>query len=448
MSDDTIIGLALLIVTALGVLVAWYTGKDKGGPTNKATGTGSKLFSQAVADSPSTFQVSQGDGSSLTVSPGASTDEVVSAVYNATRGEISEKDEEIKRLNEVIEALNEQSTVTPSMRAEIEKALALIEKGDTEAAEKIFTEIKVGKINEGHQSFKEAAAAARHIGALLFSHDTQKALSAYREATELDPDHPDGWNNLGQLFYRIGDLASAEDSLQRVLALGNQVEDRTLIALATANLGNIAFGKGDFDAAEGFYRNALEIQEALGIRPSMATQYGNLGNIALVRSELDSAEEFFNKSLAIHIELENKSGQADDYSGLGTVFYERNDFKAAETLHKQALEINEELERQEVMVVDFGNLGIIAANLGELDVAEDFYSRCLILSQKIDHKYSVANAYLNLGMLSSQRGDSISACNLWTRGKKLFEEIGDHSTLKKIQSIMDDAGCSEIESPN
>ncbi len=47
-------------------------------------------------------------------------------------------------------------------------------------------------------------------------HDNQKALAAYREATELDPSNADTWNKLGHVLLRTGDLGAAEAAYLKV----------------------------------------------------------------------------------------------------------------------------------------------------------------------------------------------------------------------------------------
>lgn len=58
----------------------------------------------------------------------------------------------------------------------INKALALLKQGNPKAAEKIFQGIEVKKTAQGQAAYKQAAAAARHIGALAFLHNTRKAF--------------------------------------------------------------------------------------------------------------------------------------------------------------------------------------------------------------------------------------------------------------------------------
>ena len=48
----------------------------------------------------------------------------------------------------------------------------------------------------------------------------------YAEVVKLDPEDPDGWNMLGLLRTRVGDLDGAIAAFERVLALSNKTKDK------------------------------------------------------------------------------------------------------------------------------------------------------------------------------------------------------------------------------
>lgn len=200
-----------------------------------------------------------------------------------------------KALADAIEGLNEDAEVAED-RAPFDKALAELAEGRPDAAENLFAEILDRRKAEGQAALKEAAEAARHIGAIAFYHETQKALAAYVEATELDPDDAEAWNQLGHLQHRLGNLAAAETAYQSVLRLGNNIEDQALLAVAYGNLGIVFHTRGDLDEAEGMYRKALALFDALGRKEGMANQYGNLGNVYLTRGDIAAACQAWDKS--------------------------------------------------------------------------------------------------------------------------------------------------------
>ncbi len=185
---------------------------------------------------------------------------------------------------------------------EAAEELTALEKGGTEKAEEIFQRVLDAKKAEGGNANKEAAAA-RHIGALAFLHDTAKALNAYRQAVALDPDDPDGWNMLGQLLARTGDLDQAIKACEKVLPLGNRVKDKTVIATATGNLGIIHLTRGDLGKAEDHCLKALNLNKQLDSKEGMAANYGNLGAVAEERGDKAKACQYWARSKALFREV-------------------------------------------------------------------------------------------------------------------------------------------------
>ncbi|MDZ7712034.1 MAG: tetratricopeptide repeat protein [Rhodovibrio sp.] len=173
------------------------------------------------------------------------------------------------QLREAVTAISKQTDI-PDAQARIHEALEAAADGRTELAEAIFAEVEARKTAEGADAYQAAAQAARHRGALAFLHDTDKALDAYRKATELDPENADGWNRLGHLLTPSRRSAGSRTAYRRVARSGEKANDRMVVAVAYGNLGNVYQVGGDLDQAEAMYRKSLEIEETLGRKEGMA----------------------------------------------------------------------------------------------------------------------------------------------------------------------------------
>ncbi|CAK8724529.1 hypothetical protein LDFHOB_14540 [Candidatus Electronema aureum] len=213
--------------------------------------------------------------------------------------QIADKDQQLKALTEAVTALTKADAPAKSINA----ALQELEQGNTAKAQAIFAEVLRSKEAEGKQANKEAAAAARHLGALAFESDTKAALAAYQKAVQLDPDNAKGWNQLATLCLRTGELTQAEEAYRKVLALGKAHQDKKEQALALGNLGLVYRTRGELDKAEEMHRKSLEISEALGLKEVTALNYRNLGGVYKKRGELDKAEEMWKKSLHLFQEM-------------------------------------------------------------------------------------------------------------------------------------------------
>jgi len=191
------------------------------------------------------------------------------------QSQLDVKDEQIKALTDALKALPQQ-TGLPNAKQRIQEAELEIASGKTGKAQAIYREILLKKKAEGETANREAAEAARRLGALAFLHDTEAALDAYRESVLLEPENDVGWNQLGHLLRRTGDIDEAIRAYTQVGNIGRKKDNQELIAISYGNLGILYQIRGDLDQAEAMYRKSLAIDEALGRQGGMAIQYGNL----------------------------------------------------------------------------------------------------------------------------------------------------------------------------
>jgi len=201
--------------------------------------------------------------------------------------------ETLAQIEEAVDALAAQD------RPGVDEALAQLAEGDTSQAKDIFRDV----VDTREGDIREAAAALRHLGALAFLDDTQEALGAYRRATELEPENPAGWNQLGHLYVRVGELSEAEEAYGRVLELAGSTGAQVWRAVAYGNLGIVYEIRGELDQAEAMYKKSAAIDEELGSREGMAIAYANLGNVYRVRGKLDQAREHWKRALSLFEEL-------------------------------------------------------------------------------------------------------------------------------------------------
>ncbi|CAK8720499.1 MAG: TPR repeat-containing protein [Candidatus Electronema aureum] len=272
---------------------------SKGGEQNIAQGD------HATGKQENVTQEVRGDGNifsntgNVTVTYGMSSEEVVKMARELVRQQLEAKDEQNKALTEAITALSK----TGASAASINDALQALQQGHTAKAQAIFAEVLRSKEAEGQKANTEAAAAARHLGALAYMNNPKEALAAYQKAVQLDPDNADGWNMLGLLLVRKEELAQAEDAFRKVLALGEAHQDKEVQAVALGNLGLVYRTRDKLDKAEEMYRKSLEIEQVLGNKKGMANDYGNLGIVYGIQGEIDKAEAAWKQSLSLYQEM-------------------------------------------------------------------------------------------------------------------------------------------------
>ena len=320
-----------------------------------------------------------------------SVSQIVTTLINKSQLDLQVKDEQIKSLTEAVTALSKGQGIDASP-AELNTALAALAQGNTALAKSLFA----NAAEKAEKQAKQGAEAYRNLGALAFLDNTQEALQAYRRATQLDPGNADGWNQLGGLFFRVGDLNEAIAAYNTVLALGEQHDDKDEIAVGYGNLGNVYLTHGDVDKALEVYQKALRLDEALGDKEGMARNYGNLGNVYLQRGDMDKAIEFYQNALKLDEELGSKVGIA----------------------------------------IIYGNLGIVYGMRGDLGLAIEFYQKALKLHEALGSKEGMASIYANLGKIYQLKGNKTEAKRYYLMSIKLFKQIGSPNE-KTVQTWLD-----------
>ena len=358
--------------------------------------------------------------------------------------QLESKDEQLKALTEAVTALSKADAPAKDINA----ALRALEQGDTKEAEAIFAEVLRTKEAVGVAANKEAAAAARHLGALAYLNSPLEALVHYQKAVQLDPDNPTGWNMLAILLHRTGELVQAEEAYRKLLTLGEAHQDKKEQAWAYGNLGLVYEGRGELSRAEEMHRKALALNKAVGSEQDMSSNYGNLGNVHWRRGELDNAEQMYKKAFTLAEALGYKEGMAADYSGLANVFYTRGELDKAEEMYRKALELDEALGRRGGMARNYGNLGVVYKIRGELDKAEKMYRKSLEISETFGLKEITAGQYFNLGLLYVKRGNPAQAEELCRKSLSLYQkmEAMQNPDAKKVQQALDEL-AQERSSP-
>jgi hypothetical protein len=168
---------------------------------------------------------------------------------------LQEGQKEREALRAAVQALAEKAR-EPDAPPKVEQALALLPEGRTAEAQAIFAEIMERKQVEGTAALQEAAAAARHLGALAYLDSTQKAIEAYATATRLDPEHVWTWIFLGLLHQRAGSLAQAEHAFEQAQEAAIRTGNERDQSVAQACLGDVRLAQGSLSEALAAYEAA------------------------------------------------------------------------------------------------------------------------------------------------------------------------------------------------
>jgi tetratricopeptide (TPR) repeat protein len=141
---------------------------------------------------------------------------------------------------------------------------------------------------------------------LLLQGDLKEAAAAFEKITQVAPDNPDGWVNIGRVRFQEGNLAAAKTVLEKALQLSP--------SLARANFfyAKVLRNQGNYDDAAAHLRKVLEQY------PRDRVVHDELGRILFLQRRYADAISEFDATLGIDPEdLEANYNLMLCYTGLG-----------------------------------------------------------------------------------------------------------------------------------
>ncbi|MGO9527396.1 MAG: tetratricopeptide repeat protein [Verrucomicrobiia bacterium] len=209
---------------------------------------------------------------------------------------------------------------------------------------------------------------------LIYQGDLAEARDHCEQALRINPDDPDGQNDLGIALEGLGNAPEAVKHFERALEIdANYAQAHNNLGMALVQLGKVP------EAIQ-------QYGQALQIRPDFAEAHYDLGNALLQQGKLPEAIEQYEQALRIWPEYANA------HYNLGLAFWQARQPQAAISHYQQALRINPGLKEAHV------NLGIALLGFGNTRDALPQFAEALRLQP------SDPNAHYNLGKALAQAG--------------------------------------------
>ena len=285
-------------------------------------------------------------------------------------------------------------------------------------------------------------------GAYLGLGKAGKAVKAFNRVTGLNPNYPEGHNNLGAALQTLGSYEESLKSFDNAVSLkpdyseayyniGISYKELDQLDLAIiaynkslalnpnnwetyGNLGLAFKEKGEWVEAVAAYKTAL------AINPNAPELISNMGNALKDQGKLEEAIEAYNKALAI------KPDYAEAYNNMGITLKDQGKLEEAIETYSKALAIKSDYTDA------YYNMGIVLEDQGKLEEAIGAYNKALSL------KPDYAEAHRNLSNITKYKPNNSQIsevgallkhpdlnnsdrCNLHYTYAKMKEDLGDLS---------------------
>lgn len=237
----------------------------------------------------------------------------------------------------------------PAARHAIDQAQATANsQAERAAADSFLGEIfsLLGQYQEAQALLAEAATQARHT---LDHKILCRALYA-----------------LGDVYWRLGDLPKATESLQESLQLARKLTDITRELFAVNRLGTVAL-QHDLSEAERLFQEVYERAVQTGNRERAMVALNNLGVVADQRQQPTVQQKYMQQALALSREIGSLQSVALYLNNLASLDMRLRQFSEARQKLREALVLSLRLGTVPWSVVAVRNFGLLAYLEGQPD---------------------------------------------------------------------------------
>jgi len=297
---------------------------------------------------------------------------------------------------------------------------------DASKCQEVIIQIESALLGEGGEiaslirEWDELGEIYRRVGEFDF------AQQAYERGLEMI-EQPEGSlylrlkQHLAHLHYYKGDYQVAIDLFTEIATLNEQTpqheRDFSLDYELYHTLGNAYLYEGEHKKAEESYLHALKISESEAQKASM---YYSLGVLHQTLKNHIKAKRYTKESIRIYDPLLEQfahlpadtitydqvtvmSKAAKAYLTLGSIFFQTEEDDEAEKMFMKALDLNHRSSQENNnadMAYIYDHLGRLADRKGERGEAHSFFRKALVLAQQISSakNYQLASIYMHLGV--------------------------------------------------
>lgn len=276
-------------------------------------------------------------------------------------------------------------------------------------------------------SARQAARSYRNEEAIFFLRKVIGFLAEDDAATRAE-----ALDELGKIYYGIGDYAAAADAYQRMLRDAYISGVRAKAAAAYEALGRALTDQGSFRQAERCLTRSLDLYDALEDRPGLASALDNLGQLQLKQGgtgAMDKAQRNFERSLQIRRELGDDLGTALSYHLLGWVYTDRGFTHEARLCFREAIRLRAAAGEKDGLCRSLNNLAETYRESGEVAKARPLYEEAFRVAEEIGAQGLQAVILGNLAECDVVEGKLAEASRRLKQAATLSAALGDRPMM-------------------
>jgi tetratricopeptide (TPR) repeat protein len=308
-----------------------------------------------------------------------------------------------------------------SLFASLDENVSFFKKTEKEILFSMHTVFRIGEM-------KQSAGRLWEVE-LKLTRDDDEQLKTLTNHMRKEIGVGTGWDRLGSLLVKMGELDKAEDIYTTLLDLTRD-DDWKMLAHINNQLGYIIKQKGDLATALTFYQATLEIQQNFlpPTHQDLAITYSNIGSVHDSMGDYSTALIFYRKTLEIKQKTlpSDHSSFATTYNNIGLVHDMMGDYSRALSFYQKTLEIQEKScpSNHPSIATTYNNIGKVHRSMEDYPSALSFYQRaCEIFQRSLPSNHpSLALIYNNIGIVHDAMGDYSTALSFYQKTLEIKEK--------------------------
>ncbi len=255
-----------------------------------------------------------------------------------------------------------------------------------------FVKENLGKIyNESFETLKK---------------DTPEVLSFsdYMRETHFKASESSKYRLTHDIFYELGDIESAERTIQYGLTVSKQESDDINENYFTNALGLVNLSKGNYDKALESFEKSLELIENLNLTAEKIGVLFNIGEIYHKKGDLKNAFKYTLEAAALITEKTPNLLKFTVLNNLGILYKDNGDIPNATKNIEAALEISGKMGDLFRKSLCLNNLAGIKLSQGLLNPALNYASEALKIEEQLGDLDSMSNTLNTVGNIFRTAG--------------------------------------------
>jgi tetratricopeptide (TPR) repeat protein len=261
-------------------------------------------------------------------------------------------------------------------------------------------------------------------------------FSDYMKETHFEATLSSKYRLAHEIFYELGDIESAERTIQQGLTASKNEIDKMNENYFTNALGLVNLSKGNYHEALESFERSLEFIEKLNLIAEKIAVLFNLGEVYHKMGDLKNAFKYSFDAAALMTEETPNLLKFTVLNNLGILYRDNGDIPNAIKNMEAALEISKKIGDLFRKSLCLNNLAGIKLSQGQLNPALNFASEALKIDEQLGNLESMSNTLNTIGNVFRAAGQYNQALQYFERAFHTSIKTKDLNTQALVLNSM------------